>query len=97
MTNVGISLHKQGQVLDHFVRTEKPKILSPQGKNKEMNCHWSISLSVSESIKTHHNRRTQELLNKKRRLQAILHELKLLAKAKQSIQPTLDLQEKILS
>ena len=44
--------------------------------------------------------RTEELLEKKKRLQALLSELKLLVQAKQNIaalQPTLELQEKRLS
>lgn len=97
MTNVGISLHKQGQVLDHFIRTEKPKKKFPQGINEIVTKENNLNFSVTGN---NNSKRTQELLDKKRRLQVILHELKLLAKAKQSLasfQPTLDLQEKILS
>ena len=68
-------------------------------KRREINLPLAASFSVTENIKNNTSR-TQELLNKKRRLQAILHELKLLAKAKQSIsafKPTINLQEKILS
>ena len=96
MTNVGISLHKQGQVLDHFIRTENPKKKLPQGINEIVTKENNLNFSVTGND---NSKRTQELLDKKRRLQAILHELKLLAKAKQSLasfQPTLDLQEKIL-
>ena len=34
LTKVGISLHKQGQVLDHFIRTENTKNISEQGSNE---------------------------------------------------------------
>ena len=34
LTNVGISLHKQGQVIEHFVRKEAPIQPNPQGKFK---------------------------------------------------------------
>merc|ERR1712223_732497 len=80
LTNVGISLHKQGQVLEHFVRKETP--IQPDSQEK------------------HVSPRTQQLLNKKRRLQSILAELKLLAQAKknlEALQPSLKLQEKILN
>ena len=34
LTNVGISLHKQGQVIEHFVRKEAQIQPNPQGKFK---------------------------------------------------------------
>ena len=51
-------------------------------------------------LEKHVSPRTQQLLNKKRRLQSILAELKLLAQAKknlEALQPSLKLQEKILN
>lgn len=80
LTNVGISLHKQGQVLDHFVKRKIPSLDTNQ-----------------DSLKRN---RTEELLKKKKRLQALLSELKLLVQAKQNLaalQPTLKLQEQRLS
>jgi len=80
LTNVGISLHKQGQVLDHLVKRKIPSLDTNQ-----------------DSLKRN---RTEELLKKKKRLQALLSELKLLVQAKQNLaalQPTLKLQEQRLS
>ena len=34
LTNVGISLHKQGQVIEHFVRKEAPIQTNPRGEFK---------------------------------------------------------------
>ena len=100
LTNVGISLHKQGQVIEHFVRKEAPIQPNPKGNFKtyiQKNLHRR---KPEIFLEKHVSPRTQQLLNKKRRLQSILAELKLLAQAKknlEALQPSLKLQEKILN
>ena len=100
LTNVGISLHKQGQVIEHFVRKEAPIQPNPKGNFKtyiQKNLHRH---KPEIFLEKHVSPRTQQLLNKKRRLQSILAELKLLAQAKknlEALQPSLKLQEKILN
>jgi len=79
LTNVGISLHKQGQVLNHFTALPKE--------------------NQTEKASTG-NTKTQELLQKKRRLQNLLKSLKLIIQARKNFaafQPTLEHQEEILN
>lgn len=85
LTDVGVSLHKQGQILHHFTAT--PSVRSQTVRQAENNSPVG-------------NKKTQELLQKKRRLQNLLKSLRLLAQAKKNIaalQPSLKLQEKILN
>ena len=97
LTNVGISLHKQGQVLDHLVKRKIPSLDTNQGLRIRFKLGISDNLNFTDSLKRN---RTEELLEKKKRLQALLSELKLLVQAKQNLaalQPTLKLQEQRLS
>jgi len=82
LTNVGISLHKQGQVLNHFGTVDP------------------LSHTEEDRKRSQEANKTKLLLDKKKRLQSILSQLKLLVQAKkrlEALQPTLALQEKILS
>lgn len=84
LTNVGISLHKQGQVLDQL--TALPSETQTENENK----------SQSPTVNT----KTRELLEKKKRLQNLLKSLRQLAQAKKNFaafQPTLKHQDKILN
>ena len=98
LTNVGISLHKQGQVLSHL--TALP-LKSPAEEGifwDWRNKYQLIFLLYIESNGT--NTKTEELLQKKRRLQNLLKNLKLLVQARKNFaafEPTLKHQEKILN
>ena len=98
LTNVGISLHKQGQVLSHL--TALP-LKSPAEEGifwDWRNKYQLFFLLYKESNGT--NTKTEELLQKKRRLQNLLKNLKLLVQARKNFaafEPTLKHQEKILN
>jgi len=83
LTHVGISLHKQGQVLEHLIREEPPKIQSEQVTE-------TITTSKRTQELLNKKRRLQSILHELKQLAKVKQNIA-------AIQPTLRLQEKILN
>ena len=90
---MGISLHKQGQVLDH-VRVHKKSITEEPPTNRNKDSLSGLKTTSEES------ERALALQRRKERLQSILNKLSFLVQSRKNLRPleeTIRLQEQTLT